>query len=141
VLRQLTPGGHKLWTLHQGIKGGSNTVFWPLQPLPPPRTTCLMSPPRTTGQKTSARIGLKTGLRQASQSILPKQSDIAQNIIMDAAGSSSGSRFGVFSISALSVIPCQRRWRPHSPGAKPSALLERKSLEPDEVDGLIIKAD
>jgi hypothetical protein len=59
-----------------------------------------MWPPRTTGQKTSAPIGLKTGLRQAGQSILQKQSDIAQNIIMDAEGSSSGSRFEVFSASA-----------------------------------------
>src|SRR4029078_5766452 len=114
VLRQLTPGGHKLWTPHQGIKGGSNTVFWPLQPLPPPRTTCLMSPPRTTGEKTSARIGLKTGLRQASQSILPKQSDIAQNIIMDAAGSSSVSRFGVFFASALSIIPKEKKQKPEA---------------------------
>jgi len=73
-----------------------------------------MSPPRTTGEKTSARIGLKTGLRQASQSILPKQSDIAQNIIMDAAGSSSGSRFGVFFASALSIIPKEKKQKPEA---------------------------
>jgi hypothetical protein len=34
---------------------------------------------------------LKAGLRQPGQSIPPKQNDIERNIIMDAAGSPSGS--------------------------------------------------
>jgi hypothetical protein len=87
VLRRPTPGGHRLKILHRGIRGGSNPAYWRHQPLPPPRTRRLTWRRRTFGQKTSA---------QASQSIPPKQNDIAQNIIMDAAGSSSGSRFEVF---------------------------------------------
>ena len=58
---------------------------------------------QTLGQKTSALLRLKTEMREASQSTPPKQNNIAQNITMDAAGSSSGSRFEVFSVTPSST--------------------------------------
>ena len=65
---------------------------------------------RTLGQKTSAPLRLKTEMREAGQSTPPKQNDIAQNITMDAAGSSSGSRFEVCSVG-------------HKHGGHPRSLL------------------
>ena len=109
VLPRPTPGGHRLKMLHQGIKGGSNPAYWSHQPLPLRRMS-LTWRRRTLGQKTSAPLRLKTETRQASQSTPPKQNDIAQNITMDAAGSSSGSRFEVCSVGhkhGVSSLPAR----------------------------------
>jgi hypothetical protein len=93
VLRRPTPDGHKFWTLHQGIRGGSSPAFWRRQVLlrPLPRTSCLMWRRLIFCQKSSVLRPLKTGLRQLGQSTPPKRNDIERNIIMDAAGSLSGS--------------------------------------------------
>ena len=88
--------------LHQGIRGGSNPAYWSRQPLPL-RTRRLTWRHQTLGQKTSALLRLKTEMREAGQSTPPKQNSIAQNITMDAAGSSSGSRFEVFSVTPSST--------------------------------------
>ena len=98
VLPRPTPGGHRLKMLHQGIEGGSNPAYWSHQPLPL-RQTSLTWRRRTLGKKTRAPLRLKTETRQASQSTPPKQNDIAQNITMHAAGSSSDSRFEVCSVT------------------------------------------